>query len=102
MIARPTPAPHNGSRQPIHDDPADVVAYKFLPRPFHAVNNWSQNAQFTTSLGYALHIYRGAMFRRSAVRLAVAAAKAAEPSALTLSVSKAQGISKGLTGGKLC
>lgn len=39
------------------------------------------------------------MFRRSAVRLAVAAAKAAEPSALTLSVSKAQGISKGLTGG---
>ncbi|KFG86144.1 cysteine synthase [Metarhizium anisopliae] len=38
------------------------------------------------------------MFRRSAVRLAVAAAKAAEPSALTLAVSKAQGISKGLTG----
>ncbi|KAL3964579.1 hypothetical protein ACCO45_001583 [Purpureocillium lilacinum] len=38
------------------------------------------------------------MFRHSARRLAVAAAKAAEPSAHTLAVSKAQGIAKGLTG----
>ena len=39
------------------------------------------------------------MFRHSARRLAVAAAKAAEPSAHTLAVSKAQGVAKGLTGG---
>ncbi|CAH0049209.1 unnamed protein product [Clonostachys solani] len=38
------------------------------------------------------------MFRTTARRLAVAAAKAAEPSAYTLKVSAAQGIAKGLTG----
>jgi cysteine synthase A len=40
------------------------------------------------------------MFRYTARRLAVAVAKAAEPSAHTLSVSKAQGVAKGLTGGE--
>lgn len=40
-----------------------------------------------------------AMFRQTAQRLAVAAAKAAEPSAYTLAVSKAQGVARGLTGG---
>lgn len=39
------------------------------------------------------------MFRHSVRRLAVAAAKASEPSAYTLAVSKAQGVAKGLTGG---
>jgi cysteine synthase A len=39
------------------------------------------------------------MFRHSARRLAIAAAKAADPSPHTIAVSKAQGIAKGLTGG---
>lgn len=39
------------------------------------------------------------MFRHSVRRLAVAAAKAAEPSAHTIAVSQAQGVSRGLTGG---
>lgn len=40
------------------------------------------------------------MFRYTARRLAVAAAKAAEPpTAYTLAVSKAQGVAHGLTGG---
>jgi cysteine synthase len=39
------------------------------------------------------------MFRRTAVRLAAAAVKAADPTAHTLAVSKAQGVAKGLTGG---
>lgn len=43
--------------------------------------------------------YSLTMFRHSVRRLAIAAAKAAEPSAHTLAVSHAQGISKGLTGG---
>ncbi|KAH6611018.1 Pyridoxal phosphate-dependent enzyme [Trichoderma cornu-damae] len=38
------------------------------------------------------------MFRHTTRRLAVAAAKAAEPSAYTLAVSKVQGVAKGLTG----
>ncbi|KAH7023618.1 tryptophan synthase beta subunit-like PLP-dependent enzyme [Ilyonectria robusta] len=38
------------------------------------------------------------MFRHSVRRLAIAAAKAAEPSAYTVAVSSAQGVSKGLTG----
>lgn len=41
------------------------------------------------------------MFRHSVRRLAIAAAKAAEPSAYTVAVSSAQGVSKGLTGGAL-
>lgn len=42
------------------------------------------------------------MFRHSVRRLAVTAAKAAElPTSHTLAVSKAQSISKGLTGGEL-
>ena len=39
------------------------------------------------------------MFRHSVRRLAAAAVKAADPSAHTMAVSKAQGIAKGLTGG---
>ncbi|UKZ51905.1 Cysteine synthase 1 [Trichoderma virens] len=38
------------------------------------------------------------MFRHTTRRLAVAAAKAAEPSAYTLAVSRAQGVARGLTG----
>ncbi len=41
-----------------------------------------------------------AMFRCTAVRLVASVKAAAEPALHTLQVSKAQGISKGLTGGK--
>lgn len=42
------------------------------------------------------------MFRRSAWRLAASVKAAAEPSLHTIQVSKAQGVAKGLTGGKSC
>lgn len=105
--------PHNG-RSPIHDDPADVVhprplplAYKLIPRIFCP---WSSGiVQLTATTQHtvrscAIFIYScqsriGTMFRRSAARFAIAAAKAAEPSAHTLAVSQAQGVAKGLTGG---